>query len=304
MPHPIIFSGSPMDRADHERRDPKFIEDRLDREDSRFIPLWRLNALVKQGDEAGLAFARNVVCEHANPDVGTVFLGLVDDVAYFAVDISSLENPEEALGAEGVAKFEDVRAAASRLPAPDAAIIAHARSRVDWHARHPFCPTCGDKTVVRGGGSHRVCTGCSVEHFPRTDPVAIAVVTHGERSLLGRQHGWPDEMYSALAGFIESGESLEEAVRREVKEESGVPVGDVHYVASQPWPFAASLMIGCIAEALDDAVEVDRFELEDASWFEKDRVERALGGDPKGAELIVPPPMAIAHHLLVHWVAS
>jgi len=302
MPEPILFSGSPIDRADHERRNAAWLAERLEREDTRFVALWRLNVLIRQGDEPRIAWATGAVRESMNPDVKEVLLGLWDDIAYFAVDISALDEPEEALGASGIAKFEDVRAAAARLPYAEAAIVAHARSRVDWHARHPYCPSCGSRTYPRDGGSNRICRSCDAEHFPRTDPVAIAVVTHDERCLLGRQRGWPADMYSALAGFIESGETLEEAVRREVAEESGVPVGDVRYVASQPWPFASSLMIGCRAEALDDKIEVDAFELEDASWFDRDRVRRALEGDAAGAALIVPPPMAIANHLLRTWI--
>ncbi|MCH2171033.1 NAD(+) diphosphatase [Myxococcota bacterium] len=302
MTQPILFSGSPIDRAEHQRREPEFVQEQLERDDARFVAMWRLNALIRTGDEPGVAWTRSVVREHMNPVVQEVFLGLSEGIPYFAVDISALENPAEVLGAAEVANFEDVRAAASRIPFEEASILAHARSRVDWHARHHFCPTCGGKTEPRGGGAHRVCLDCSVEHFPRVDPVAIAVVIHGDRCLLGRQRGWPEQMYSALAGFIDCGESLEEAVRREVAEEAGVPVGEVRYVASQPWPFAASLMIGCRAEALDDAVEIDRFELEDASWFERDVVRRALAGDVEGTGLIVPPPMAIANHLLHHWV--
>jgi len=301
---PILFSGSPIDRADHQRRDAAWIGELLERDDSRFVALWRLNVLVAQTPDASVAWATNVVRESMNQDVKEIFLGLWDDVAYFAVDISSLENPAETLGATGVAKFEDIRAAAARLPYEQAAIIAHARSRVDWHARHTYCPACGGKTTPRGGGANRTCQSCDTEHFPRTDPVAIAVVTHGDRCLLGRQRGWPGNMYSALAGFIESGETLEEAVRREIAEESGVPVGEVRYIASQPWPFPSSLMIGCRAEALDDKISIDSFELEDANWFERDRVRRALEGDSASANLIVPPPMAIANFLLRTWIAE
>jgi len=304
MPDPILFPGSPLDRADHQRRDSAWIDELLQRDDTRFVALWRLRVLVVQGSEPCIAWATKVVCESMNRDVKEVLLGLWDGVAYFAVDISELKNPEEVLGATGVAKFEDVRAVAQRLPYEQAAIIAHARSRVDWHARHVYCPACGGKTTPRGGGANRVCQSCDAEHFPRTDPVAIAVVSLGDRCLLGRQRGWPARLYSALAGFIESGETLEEAVRREIAEESGIPIGEVRYLASQPWPFASSLMIGCRAEALDDKIKLDTFELEDAAFFERDRVRQALEGDTEGANLILPPPMAIANFLLRSWIAE
>jgi len=296
---PFTFAGSPLDRAERERRDHAWIEDRLEREESRFLPVWRLQVLVKK-DAPELAWARGVVREAMNREVGPVLLGLRDDVAHFAVDLSAIADPLAELGAEDAAEFYDLRAAALRLGGEDAGIAAHARAKIDWHARHGFCPGCGGKTRSVGGGSHRVCSDCSVEHFPRTDPVAIAVVSRGDRCLLGRQRGWPDRMYSALAGFVEAAETLEEAVRREVAEETGVRVGAVRYLASQPWPFPSSLMLGCVAEGLGEELDVDAVELEDACWFERDRVRRALAGHAD-ANLVLPPPIAIAHHLLRSW---
>jgi NAD+ diphosphatase len=178
-------------------------------------------------------------------------------------------------------------------------VAAHARSITDWHARHQFCAACGSKTVYTAGGSHRRCIDCSTEHFPRTDPVAIAVVGRGDRCLLGRGPGWPATMYSALAGFVEPGETLEEAVRREVQEESGIIVGAVRYVKSQPWPFPSSLMIGCVADAESEEVTIDHAELEDVRWFSLDEVLRALAGED--GDLFIPPPFAVAHHLVRAW---
>ncbi len=180
------------------------------------------------------------------------------------------------------------------------AIVAHARSITDWHSRHRHCAVCGGDTVTALAGAHRRCLDCSAEHFPRTDPVAIAAVARGERCLLGRGPSWPESMYSALAGFVEPGETIEEAVRREVREESGVVVGDARYVKSQPWPLPSSLMMGCIAEAMSEEITIDYTELADARWFSLDEIRAALDGHP--GPLFVPPPFAIANHLMRAWV--
>lgn len=296
----IVFSGSPLDRMDHQRRDPHWVAARMDDAQTRFLPLWRLDPLIKTGQPRGLAWARRVLFEDLAAIPEPLLLGESEGVAHFAVDLSALEKPVEELGLEGEAGFEDLRAAALTLPREDAAIAAHARSLVDWHARHAHCAVCGETTRPLFGGIQRDCLECAAEHHPRTDPVAIALITLGDRCLLGRGPGWPERMYSALAGFIEPGESIEEAARREVKEEAGVDVGPVRYVASQPWPFPSSLMIGCIGEAESEAITVDRTELQDAAWFERDVVRAALSGD--SSQLIVPPPFAIAHHLMRAWV--
>ncbi len=300
---PIPFSGCPIDRADHERRDPDWIERQAAREDARFLPVWRLQVLVKDGATPALAWARGVVREHMNPRVGAVLLGVYEGVAHFAVDLSLHEDPLERLGVSGAARFGDVRALAMQLAEAEIATAGFARARVDWHARHCFCAACGAPTASRAGGAQRVCTECRAEHFPRTDPVVISVVERGGRCLLGRQRAFPPEMFSALAGFIDAAESIEEAVAREVKEEVGLSLERVRYVASQPWPFPSSLMIGCIAEALPGEVEVDSGELEDAQWFTRDQVRRALAGE-RGVGLVLPPPMAIANHLLRRWIAE
>ena len=302
MPDPLPFAGSPLHRENVRRRDRAWIEACRSAEESRFLPVWRLMPLLKRGDEATLAWARLSFFEDLDPAPEPVLLGTAEGVAHFAVDISSVVEPESVFGVADVASFEDLRAAAARLPAGEIAIAGQARAFVDWHARHGFCAACGGPTRSVLGGGHRLCTECQAEHFPRTDPVAIAVVGRGERCLLGRSKGWPDQMYSALAGFVEPGESIEEAVRREVHEESGIEVGAVRYVACQPWPFPSSLMIGCLAEGLSEEVTLDLVELEEARWFDRDVVRAALDGG--AGDLVVPPPFAVAHRLMRSWVEA
>ena len=293
----IVFSGSPLDRLDAKRHDREWVQARLIEDATRILPVWKLSPLVRS-DEPRLAWATPAILDdHPGPD--PVFLGVTDDKAHFALDISAVAEPLDAFGFEGVAEFSDLRAIAATLPAEDAAIAAQARHIVDWHARHGHCPGCGEKTQVRAGGWSRFCTDCSTEHFPRTDPVVIMLVTDGERCLLGRQPGWPGNMYSALAGFVEGGETLEEAVAREVGEEAGISVRDVGYVASQPWPFPASLMIGCRASATSTEIEIDSRELESAEWFTREEARAALAGPTD--RLIVPPAQAIAHVLIRRW---
>ena len=295
----IGFDGSPLDRAGEKRRDEGWLARERASDAARFLPLWRLDPLVKAGEQRSLAWARWTLFEDLHPSPEAVLLGLADGAAHFAVDISTLEKPVEELGLDGVASFEDLRFVASALPAGEAAMAAQARTSLDWHARHGHCAACGGPTRSVFGGTQRNCIECAAEHYPRTDPVVIALVARGDRCLLGRGHGWPEGMYSALAGYVEPGESLEETVRREVGEESGVIVGAVHYQASQPWPFPSSLMIGFLAEAESEAISLDDDELADARWFSRDEVRRALAGE--GKSLVVPPPFAIAHHLIRAW---
>ncbi len=293
----IVFSGSPLDRLDAKRRDAEWIQAQLVEDETRVLPVWKLCPLVRS-DEPRLAWATPAILDdHPGPD--PVFLGVNEEKPHFALDISAIGEPLKTFGWEGVAGFPDLRASAGTLPAEDAAIAAQARHIVDWHARNGHCSACGEKTQVRDGGWSRFCTDCSTEHFPRTDPVVIMLVTDGDRCLLGRQSGWPGNMYSALAGFVEGGETLEEAVAREVGEEAGISVADVRYEASQPWPFPASLMIGCGARATSSEIELGSHELEHAEWFTRDEARAALAGPTE--RLIVPPAQAIAHVLIRRW---
>jgi NAD+ diphosphatase len=227
------------------------------------------------------------------PDGDSVFLGLAGDRPLFAQDAGEPE-PERGRPA-------GLREAATELPAHEAALAAYAGSLLAWHRRHRFCANCGAPTEHADGGHERHCPSCDAHHFPRTDPVVIVRVTDGERLLLGRQPRWPEGRYSVLAGFVEPGETLEEAVRREVLEESRVEVGEVGYVASQPWPFPSSLMIGFEAFASGGEPRPGDGELADVRWFGRDEVAAAAAGD---GGLRLPPPYSISRRLIDGWLAG
>ena len=300
-----IFGGDPLDRAERERDDPTWVEERLAHPDSRFLAFSKLNVAVLAG--SGLAWLGPDVLAHAAGETTPVLLGTRGEVAYFGVDVTGSDGEGAGSPIElpsGVV-FENARGIAAELPLPESGMLAHAKAMVDWHSRHRYCANCGAPTRSQRGGKQRVCDTCRTTHFPRTDPVVIMVVTDGKRCLLGRNARRVTGFYSALAGFIDQGESIEEAVRREVREEAGIRVGAVRYHSSQPWPFPSSLMIGCIAEALTTAVEIDTEELADARWFSRAEVLAALDDAGNlGEGLRIPGPIAIAHHLIKAWVTG
>jgi NAD+ diphosphatase len=285
----VGFVGQPLDRADHIRNDPVAL-DALKDERALLLLMEGLDPVMD--DDNRLQWG-------SLPDANgaeLVFLGLMEGRVCFAPIPPAGEAGPLSMGAS-------MRRVMGGMPSPDLAIYGMARSVVDWHARHRFCAQCGGPTAVAKGGWQRNCGACKAEHFPRVDPVTIMLVEHEGQLLLGRQPRFPEGFYSALAGFVEPGETIEEAVAREVMEEAGVRVKNVDYVMSQPWPFPSQLMIGCHAVAEDDRLIVDRTELEDARWFTRDEVASAMAG--QGAEtpaFIAPPPVAIAHHLLKWWL--
>ena len=306
------FAGNPLHRAGNERRDPAWLAAAFADERTRFLPMQRLEVAVEEcaegrgrgvGAEAGVRRLAWTAAADGLVRAGEpVLLGMDGSAARFALDVSGVPEAVVARSLRAGVEFQGLRTAAPHLPPEEAAVAAQARSLVGWHQRHPFCAACGGGTRPRNAGTSRVCTRCGTEHFPRTDPVVIVVVSRGGRALLGRSGRFPGNLYSALAGFMEAGESIEETVRREVAEEAGIEVGAVRYVASQPWPFPASLMIGCLAEGLSDEITIDREELEDARWFARADVTDALAG--RSAVLRVPQPLAIAHHLIRAWLAA
>lgn len=286
----IAFAGSRLDRADHIRADAVKLESLMD---------WRARLLKLDGLDPLLTPEGTLdwgTLGDAAPDSELVFLGLRDGKGCFA------EVAPKLIGSVAPANPR-LWAAMSALDPEELATYGAARSLVDWHARHRFCARCGAPTRLAKGGWQRNCTNdaCKGEHFPRVDPVTIMLVEHSGRLLLGRQPRFPPRRFSALAGFVEPGESIEEAVAREVHEEAGVRVSSVTYIASQPWPFPSSLMMGCYAVAEDDALTIDTTELEEADWFTREEVAAAMAGDENG-RFLAPPPQAIAHHLLKWWL--
>ena len=293
------FSGDPLDRAANLRRDEAWVRAQLEHTSSRYLPFWRLSALSDDAEQPALLWLGAECLECLNGEAQPWLLGLRDGVPHFVVDFSSVEEPAPLLGVAG-ARFAEVRQLAPRVAGPDAGILAHARALLDWHQRHRFCGVCGAPTSAGEAGAMRRCEACGANHFPRTDPVVIMVVWREDRCLLGRKGGWGTR-YSALAGFVDQGETIEEAVRREVKEEAGIEVDDVRYHASQPWPFPSSLMIGCFAHAATEDIAIDPVELEDARWFTRAEVRRAITSPSPELGFSIPDRIAIAHHLIRDW---
>jgi NAD+ diphosphatase len=295
------FVTNILDRAAHLRSNEEKLFALEGRRDARAYVVYRDSLVVRQ--EAGgarvLLGIDEAVKLGANP--GTIFLGLRDGAPLFGMGIAA-QAVEKLLGREDVAVTE-LRGMAMQgvVPADQLSAIAMAKSMVTWHQRHGYCANCGTRTAMKEGGWKRDCPSCKAEHFPRTDPVVIMLVTSGDKCLLGRQKQFLPGMYSCLAGFVEAAETIEDAVRREIFEESGIRCTDVQYYMTQPWPYPSSLMIGCTARATSEEIVVDRAELEDARWF--DRTEATLmlrRQHPDG--LAGPHPFAIAHHLLGRWV--
>ncbi|HEX8643006.1 MAG TPA: NAD(+) diphosphatase [Allosphingosinicella sp.] len=278
------FTGAGLDRADRLRLDAERLRALAAADEARLMRLTGLDPVL--GDDGRLAW------EAVADEAELLFLGLDGETPLFA-PLVRIEGPRPNPRA--------VFALVEAMQPEEAALWGTARALIEWHNRHLFCGACGSATVSFRAGWGRKCDGCGLDHFPRVDPVVIMLAEHEDRVLLGRQHHYPPGRYSALAGFVEPGESIEEAVARELAEEAGVVASSVRYVASQPWPFPGSLMIGCIAPVDADALTLDLDELEDAFWVGRDGIAAALRGDA-AAPFRAPPPLAIAHTLLVRWL--
>ncbi|WP_017931297.1 NAD(+) diphosphatase [Robiginitomaculum antarcticum] len=290
----IAFAGGPFDHAE-TRRDVATLQTYLKNKNATAIlmtdgkpaiapdgALFRVHPSAMKG--------RNIF------DPGPVFLGMDSKKPLFAfnvkVDIQSPARPGEA--------FENLRGIAGRLSAKDLAIAGRAKSLFDWHKTHSFCAQCGKKTMAYEGGVKRICPECQQEHFPRVNPVVIMLVEHGDQVLLGRGATWPEGAYSALAGFVSPGETMEEAVRREVWEETGVNISDARYVMSQPWPFPSQIMVGMTCRAENKKLTINTKEIETARWFDRKTVRAVF--DKTSEEFLIPPRYAIAHQLLRWWL--
>ena len=287
-----IFAGPYLDRAAHLREDPAWFATALADERSRAIPLWNSRNLIADGDPPRAAYLdlKQIPPERRN-STDLIWLGRFGDTNYFTYEIESIDPPLLL----PQTRFEDLRLLASVLPIDEAGLLGYARAIVSWRRRHRFCGTCGARTLAAKSGHVLVCSdpSCRHEQFPRIDPAIIVLVSDGERALLGRQASWPVGRYSTIAGFVEPGESLEDAVAREVLEETGIEIDRIAYHSSQPWPFPASLMLGFTAHAMSTEVHLRDQELEDARWFA--RADLAANG------AILPPRQSISFRLIEHW---
>ncbi len=316
----VTFGGSDLDRMAARRSDPAGLKEDL-ANGAEVIALWRGKPLLDGAPEDGALRLVRLPADHRVLAAGKdapVFLGQSQGKMVFAQDISAwepIEPVDEAqIGAfldrsvqshpdaPETSAFRELRGVMTLIDARDAELAATARALFSWHRGHRFCARCGSASDMAEAGWQRTCPACGAHHFPRTDPVVIMLITDGDRVLVGRSPGWPERMYSLLAGFVEPGETIEAAVRREVFEESGVRVGAVSYLASQPWPYPASLMFGCHGKALSDEITIDPTEIEAARWVTRSELLQVFAGEHP--DIAPARSGAIAHFLLKHWLAD
>ena len=290
---PNVFAGAFVDRSGERRKDSDWLAEALSNGETRFVPVWGERCLVS-GDPPGVVLLSHAEIADYVRDDNVIFLGLFRHQPAFAVSIErTVDVPFSDRG-----EFKDLRFLGTVLPADEANLVAHARALVIWHDATLYCPRCGSASQPAAGGNTRRCCNpdCAQEHFPRTDPAIIVLVANGDRCVLGRQASWPEGLYSTIAGFVEPGESLEDAVRREVYEETNIRVGDVRYHSSQPWPFPSSLMLGFIAVATSSEVRLNDGELQDARWFSREELS--------GGQVGLPFRISIARRLVDYWLGS
>lgn len=297
-----FYAGAKLNRIGERRKDSAWLETALANGGARVLPVWRQKSLVHGNLENEGVFRPGWVepghiMEHLDHPQKLILLGEQDGVTYFAADISHLDDPAPVVAAiEG--DFIGLRDIGGSVDMTDGALLSYAKGLLHWHERHPFCSDCGHPTEIRDGGHMRKCPNCGASHFPRTDPAVIMLVRRGDKCLLAQHNRrTPTPFFSTLAGFVEPGESLEEAVAREVMEEVGIEVENVRYHSSQPWPFPANLMLGFHADAVTEEIKIDETEIVKARWFSRDEMLRAadLG-------IRLPRPISISQRLIDDWV--
>jgi NAD+ diphosphatase len=298
MKSPNFYAGLQLDRAAEKRRDAGWIADQLARPESRILPVWRAQSLVIEQPEPRAVFLS--AAEVNGFDGTTIYLGAFGSTPIFAVDLSPLDESSVTAQFGTRGKFVDLRTVGGLMDRQEGGMLAYARGLAHWHGRHGFCGVCGSPTVSIAAGHVRKCTNqaCGTEHFPRTDPAVIMLVHDEDRCLLGHHVRWSIPMYSTLAGFVEPGESLEDAVAREIFEEAGIRVDEVHYHSSQPWPFPASIMLGFYARARTTELRLDPDELQNAGWFTRD----FLRGPHDPDKFRLPRADSIARRLINDWI--
>ncbi|BBK34582.1 NAD+ diphosphatase [Stella humosa] len=301
MQRPNFYASNGLDRVSHLRRDAAWLAERLADPESRIQPVWRSQNFIARGEQPAAGWLpAGTFRDHVEAGATLALLGIHGGVAHFAVDLSAVDDPLELPGVAELGDFFDLRRVGPALAHAEGGMMAYARGILHWHSRHRFCGVCGSPTQSSEAGHQRRCTNpeCKTSHFPRTDPAVIMLVHRGNRCLLGRQPQFPAGMHSTLAGFVEPGESLEDAVAREVKEETGIVVEDAIYHSSQPWPFPSSIMLGFHARAVSDEIMVDHNELESAAWFERDWILNHAADDT----FRLPRPDSIARQLVEDWL--
>lgn len=295
--NPNWFANNPLSRLNIEKDQGAVVKARLADPDSLLLPLWRGDPLMAGGKPAFLSIA---ALKDFPKNAPVAFLGNLQERAYFAVDVSAASESADAAPFADIGEYQQLRMAAGSLSRDDLAIVGQARWLFEWRRRHGFCSNCGVAVAFDPAGAKARCASCDAEHFPRTNPVAIVLAIHDDACLLGRGHQFPPGFVSALAGFVEAGETPEECARRELFEEAGVVIDNVRYQFSQPWPFTCSLMMGFLADAESRNLNVDNDELAEANWYDRADVVACLNGETK--DFFVPPKFTIARQLLERWV--
>ncbi len=296
------FTGYSIDRIARVRRDHEWTEERLNDPSTCLIPLWRAkNLLTKEKNPRAALIGPDRIKNLIKSANSIILLGEEDNRAYFAIDLPD-DSPSIMPDLHGLGEFKDLRGVGAILDRREGSLLAYARAMTYWHYRHRFCGDCGSPTQSTECGHTRICTNgeCAKQHFPRTDPAIIVIVSSGKHCLLARQAIWPKGLYSTIAGFVEPGESLEAAVCREVQEETGVRVDEVHYHSSQPWPFPGSIMLGFSAKAAGKDIFLDNDELEDARWLSREEIQKDL----RTGKLLLPSQVSIAFRLVEDWFDS
>ena len=302
MLKPNFFTENGLERLSEKRGDNNWKNDLLISENAVFLPFWRTKSLIQDSASANCEISLlsyEEISQFNRKDDEFIFLGFRNDTPYFLTDLSDIEDPSQYSSLSGNRSFKDLREVGLSLSREEGGILAYSRALAQWHKTHKFCGRCGGKTESQSAGHVRRCSNCGAEHFPRTDPAVIMLVSYGEKVCLARKSDWPKDRFSVLAGFVEPGETPEGAVIREVKEEVGLAVTNVRYHSAQPWPFPANLMLGYFAEAESDEISIDDIEIEEAKWVTREDLEpEAL------AYFENPTSVSIARRLIADWVTK